>query len=667
MATRDLKLIVTLGPATWSEENLRKIKDKGVDLVRINMSHSSVEDLSSVLKSAKALDLPFIVDTEGSQLRTGRLPGNIHLEAGSSIRLYLEDVMGDELGVTIKPDRVVEQLQIGDLLFVGFDTLVLRVTSAQPLVDGHVLADVISAGTLNQNKAVVVVTASQREIIPPVLTEKDYQSITLGLEQGAEYIALSYARRGDDVDVVRRATGNAMGIISKIEAWEGVEKFDEIAMNSDYLLLDRGDMSKEVPIEQIPIIQKDLIARARALHVPIYVATNFLESMVTEPKPTRAEANDVINTIFDGADGLILSAETAVGAYPFECINMMKRLMARASIDTPAESRPVVDNFDSLGLVPSHGGPLVDGFSSAYSFGVEKLRNVQISDETLSDLKQIATGAFSPLRGFMTQADFSSVIDRMRLANDVVWPIPIVLDLTEEAAENIEIGDDVHLCTESGTAVGLLRVEDVYRLDKDFVVQKLTQSHEPADASIEKIANMRPVLLGGAVQLSRYALSSQGVYEMTPRQMRRVFENRGWSKIARLEDSDLTYLGDESLHRFVLREQYCDGLFIQLNAGKGNVASDKVADAYQSAMRSDEGAGRIVFGLSAAASRGYGEFRETILRAIVGKNFGCSHVVVDRSPLSEGAYSPHLIRVVADMGVAFMATGSARNGDVASR
>jgi pyruvate kinase len=648
------KLIVTLGPATWSMENLRKIKDKGVDLVRINMSHSTIDDLSIVMKNAKSLGLPFIVDTEGSQLRTGRLKSDVDLNAGTTIRLYVADVMGDELGVTMKPAGVVDQLRIGDLLFVGFGTLVLRVTSTLPLAEGHILADVLSAGTINQNKAVVVVAASPRDIVPPVLTGKDYQSIALGLQEGAEYLALSYVRRGDDVDVVRRATGDAMGIISKIEAWEGLQNFDDIAMKSDYLLLDRGDMSKEVPIEQIPLIQKNLIARARALNVPIYVATNFLESMVVDPKPTRAEVSDVVNTILDGADGLILSAETAVGAYPFECINMMKRLIARTKSDVPNETRLAVDNFNSLGLEPSHGGPLVDGFVAAPPPGSDRLHTITVSDDSLSDLEQIATGAYSPLQGFMGEADFYSVIDRMRLSNGVVWPVPIVLDVTENAAEDIVIGDEVLLCARSGDSVGVLQVGDIYRVDRDRAARTLAESTGPNDSGVRKISSMGSVLLGGSVKLWHQGSSDQRAFELSPRQTRRVFENRGWSKVVGFENGDVNHLRDERLHRFVLGEHHCDGLLVQLNASRGSLETDAIVSAYQSAIRLERDADKIVFGLNPIVPHGYGDIRETILRAIVGKNFGCSNFVVDRDLLSEKPNDVQTAKVISDLGVALM-------------
>ena len=658
MAAHPPKLIVTLGPATRAEESLRKIKDKGVDFIRINMSHSSIEDLSYFLTFARILELPFILDTEGSQLRTGTLERDIPLEAGARLRLHRSAVIADDLGVTIKPAEVIDQLRVTDLLFVGFGTLVLRIIDVEPLAEGYVQADVISTGMLSQNKAIVVVSASRRLIRPPVLTEKDYRAIALGLHEGVEHLALSYVRRGEDVDVARLAANNAMQIISKIESWESLEHFDDIMKKSDYLLLDRGDLSKEVAIERIPLIQKEVIERAKTHGTPIYVATNFLESMVWNVNPTRAEVSDVVNTILDGADGLILSAETAVGAYPMECINMMKRLMEQAKTASFRSKPSVQDDLDSIGLPRPHGGQLVDRFIEARPERIDQLLRITLSDESLMDLEQIAVGALSPLKGFMNEEDFHSVADRMRLADGEIWPIPIVLDVSEQIAKSVHIGDSLLLCEELGNAVGILHVEDIYRYDKDVLAIKVLNTIDPVDPGVRKLKSMAPVLVGGPVDMWALRTSGHKAYELTPRQTRRLFQDRGWSKIAGFQHGSVLFREDEFLQMCTLDEEYCDGLFLQPRVDTrrpGDLETETIVGAYENTMRDLYPRGKVVFSLFPTRWR-YAGARETLLRAICQRNFGCSHFVLDRDRAAAGdshqlGASSDICDLISDLGV----------------
>ena len=369
-----MKIIVTLGPATNTEADVRKIKARGVDFVRTNMSHSSVADMERFIALAKKVDIPFIVDTEGSQIRTGDLKENtIFFEENKHIELCAEEFKGDERRLTLRPKEILSQLEVGDILYLDFDTAILRIADTAQATSGFVRAEVLVSGAVGRNKGVVVDPATPKHLTLPPLSPKDYQAIEVGLREGVGHIAASFMRSGAFVDVVRQATRGKMKIISKIECQDGLENLDEIIEKSDYLLLDRGDLSKEVSLERIPFLQKLIIEKARREGKGVFVATNLLETMVEKKKPTRAEIHDIESTILDGAHGLALAAETAIGKHPFEAINMIQKVVAHVAPvaqELPERNKELADILEkreylqssagrASSLVPPHGGKLV--------------------------------------------------------------------------------------------------------------------------------------------------------------------------------------------------------------------------------------------------------------------------------------------------------------------
>jgi len=325
------KIIVTLGPSTNTEDSVRKLKDKGVDFVRVNMSHSSIEDLKYFINLSKKVDIPFIIDTEGSQVRSGSLrDGSVKMREGDDVKIHTKEILGDQHNISLHPSHIVEQLREGDLLYIDFESLILRISDTKTIKKGYILAKTLTDGRLGSNKAVAIESAERKQFTLPPLSEKDYQSIELGLKEKIGHIAVSFVRNGESVDVVRKATKNKMKIISKIECTDALRNLDEIIEKSDMLLIDRGDLSKEIPIEKIPIAQKIILKKAIKQNKEVFVATNLLETMVYKNRPTRAEAHDVIATVLDGASGVILSAETAIGKYPMECVSTQNKRVLRS-------------------------------------------------------------------------------------------------------------------------------------------------------------------------------------------------------------------------------------------------------------------------------------------------------------------------------------------------
>ncbi|MEK6900605.1 MAG: pyruvate kinase, partial [Nanoarchaeota archaeon] len=487
---KKVKIIVTIGPSTNSEEAMLKIKDKGVDFVRVNMSHSDIDYLENTIALAKKVGLPFVIDTEGSQVRTGELSvSTIELEDNEEIKIHNHKITGDREKISLTPYSIVDQLEVGDLIHVDFDTAILRISDISTISQGYVTARAITGGIIGKNKSVIIDPVSNKKISLPTLSEKDYQSIQVGLQEGIGHIAASFMRSGKAVDEVRKATQNTMKIISKIECIDALENINDIIRKSDYLLIDRGDLSKEIPIEKIPLTQKIIINKAKKYGVGVFVATNLLETMIDHKKPTRAEVHDVLNTIVDGADGLALAAETAIGKYPMACINMLNKIIKHAQLVNVEEFRDKEDKFVekleksdylldfnmSSSLVAPHGGKLVDRMakevpSSKY---LRSLPVIKLNESHLRDVEQIAIGAYSPIDGFMGTEDFQSVLDRMRLANGVIWPIPITLDVTEEEADKLMLGSEIALFGDKEEVIAILTLKEKYTFDNSETAQKL--------------------------------------------------------------------------------------------------------------------------------------------------------------------------------------------------
>ena len=338
------------------------MEKRGVDFFRVNRSHSSHDDLRYFIALAKKVGIPFIVDTEGSQIRTGLLSeSTVAFREGDEMLIRAAEILGDRQDIPLRPGRIIRQLEPGDLLHVDFESLILRVTDTRNAANGYITAKALTGGRLGSNKAIVVDSGMPKEFDLPPLSAKDYQSIGIGLEEGVGYIAASFMRNGAFVDAVREATKGAMKIISKIECVDALKHLDGIIEKSDAILIDRGDLSKEIPIEKIPFAQKIIMSHARRRGKPVFVATNLLETMVGKNRPTRAEAHDVIATVLDGAQGVTLSSETAIGKYPMECVDMMQKLLSNAALasehhsEFAAADRALVDRLEQAGYLFDDG------------------------------------------------------------------------------------------------------------------------------------------------------------------------------------------------------------------------------------------------------------------------------------------------------------------------
>ncbi|MBA65311.1 MAG: sulfate adenylyltransferase [Candidatus Marinimicrobia bacterium] len=649
------QLIVTLGPSTNTFEKISTIKARGVDFVRINMSHSSIEDLNYFIYLSKKANIPFIIDTEGSQVRTGNLNSkSISFSENQTVELHKNEFIGNKQKISIRPSEIIDQLKVGDILYVDFDTLALLITDTKTITHGFIKAKIISSGSLGSNKGIVIDPQINREINLPVLTAKDIEAIKLGLKNNISHVAASFMRDKNSVKYVRRISKNKMKIISKIECKDALHNLNDIILESDFLLIDRGDLSKEIPIEKIPFTQKIIIDRAKSHNKKVFVATNLLESMILNRKPTRAEVHDIINTIVDGAYGLTLAAETAIGKYPIGCINMLYKIIkhSTAIIDTKKtinkekefisflESKDyLLDDTISSSLIKPHGGELINRYnsSSLTKNELSSLKKIQLTENQKLDAFQIAVGAYSPLKGFMTKIELETVLENMILPNDIIWPIPILLDIEEHQTNKMNIGETVALTDNSNSVIGIMKIEDLYKFDKKLIQKKLYHTNDITHPGVRQVNTFKPIFIGGKIHLFNKINMEHNHYNLTPRQTRRLFDEKNWSKVVGFHTRNVIHRAHEHIQLSALDKSKCDGLFIHPVIGQkksGDYNSNIIIKSYE-IMRDFYPDNKVVFGVLSTYSR-YAQEREAIFTAICRKNYGCSHFIIGRDHTGVG-------------------------------
>lgn len=329
---RRAKIVATLGPATSSYENIRAIIDAGVDVARMNLSHGTYavheEVYANVRKAAEdsGRAVAVMVDLQGPKIRLGKFENGPHeLSVGDVFTITTEDVLGtkDLVGTTFK--GLPQDVSAGDFLLIDDGKVKVRVIDTDGV---RVRTEVVVAGPVSNNKGINLPGVA---VNVPALSDKDEEDLRWGLRLGADLIALSFVRNADDVSRVHEIMaeeGRRVPVIAKIEKPQAVDHLEEIIDAFDAIMVARGDLGVELPLEAVPIVQKRTVELARRMAKPVIVATQMLESMISNPVPTRAETSDVANAILDGADAVMLSGETSVGAYPVITVQTMARIVA---------------------------------------------------------------------------------------------------------------------------------------------------------------------------------------------------------------------------------------------------------------------------------------------------------------------------------------------------
>ena len=330
---RRTNIVGTIGPASESEEMLTKLVNAGLNVTRINFSHGGYEEnatkIDTIKKVRKALNKPIglMLDTKGPEIRTGKLESGdekVVIKEGQTFTFLYDDVIGDNTKTSIGYKNLYQDVIPGAKILVDDGAIEFEVVEIK---DKDIICKALNTGRLGSRKTVNV---PGLKLNLPALSPKDIDDITKGIKAGFDFIAASFVRRASDVQEIRKLLndngGERVQIISKIESQEGIDNFEEILALSDGIMVARGDMGVEIPMEQVPVVQKHFIKRCNAVGKPVITATQMLESMTSNPRPTRAEVSDVANAVYDRTSCIMLSGECAMGKYPVECVETMDKI-----------------------------------------------------------------------------------------------------------------------------------------------------------------------------------------------------------------------------------------------------------------------------------------------------------------------------------------------------
>jgi len=417
--TRNAKIVATLGPASSDRDTVRRLFLAGVDVFRLNFSHGTADDHRARLGMLRDLEretgrpIGILADLQGPKLRVGKFAdGPILLTAGESFRLDLDPAAGDAGRAGMPHPEIFAALRAGAELLLDDGRLRLVVESCGPT---FAETRVVVGGRLSANKGVNV-----PDVVLPLtaLTEIDRRDLDLALSMGVDWVALSFVQRPEDVLEARTIIGDRAAILSKLEKPAAIDRLEEIVAVSDAVMVARGDLGVELPAERVPAIQKRIVRLCRQLGKPVVVATQMLESMVESPVPTRAEASDVATAVYDGADAVMLSAESASGKYPFEAVSMMNRIIEQVEAD------PVYRQVINASYAPPPPGEagIAEAVCGAMRCAVAMLRAAAIVCYTRSGRTSLRAARERPECPVLTLTPNESTARRLAL----VWGIHAV-------------------------------------------------------------------------------------------------------------------------------------------------------------------------------------------------------------------------------------------------
>ncbi len=324
---RKTKIVATVGPASSSEEKLKELIQGGVDVLRLNFSHGTMEGHGRILKNIRDIsnEVGVMMDTQGPEIRLSEIEEDTILKAGDTVKITTEDVIGNKERLPVDYPGITDRVQMGDTVLLADGELELKVLS----VDEDIDCQVIYGGKITSKKSLNIPGKDMGLTTP---TKKDIEDIRYGVDKGFDFVSASFVKSGEDIRNIRELLedgGSEMNIIAKIEHIKAVENLDEILEEADGIMIARGDLGVEVPASDVAIIQKEIIQKCNLKEIPVIVATQMLMSMTESPRATRAEVSDVANAVIDGSDAVMLSEETAVGKYPVKSVEFMSEVVGK--------------------------------------------------------------------------------------------------------------------------------------------------------------------------------------------------------------------------------------------------------------------------------------------------------------------------------------------------
>ncbi len=471
---RRTKIVATLGPASSGPEMIRKLIDAGVNVFRLNFSHGShethgaaVRDIRRAASEARQA-VAILQDLQGPKMRIGELAGHrpVNLSAGDSVRITTDAVVGTGARISTTYEALPDDVRKGDVILLDDGRLQLRVTG---VAGREVQTEVLVGCALDEHKGM---NLPHTPLSASCLTEKDREDLRFGIAAGVDYVGLSFVRRASDIEDLRRsakAAGGDVPVVAKIERIEAVENLEEIVAAADGVMVARGDLGVETSAAEIPILQKQILSAAGRRGKPDITATQMLETMVSNPQPSRAEATDIANAVFDGTGALMLSAETAVGKYPVEAVRMMSEIALAAERHLPEYRRPFARE--------KAAGPrgVAEASARAACMAAQELGAAAIAVFTLSGRTALLVSARRPSAPVLAFTPAEETCRRLAL----LWGVRPMLSemaagpealvaMTERAVGAcgfVRPGDLVILLVGSTTVPGATNMMKVHRVD----------------------------------------------------------------------------------------------------------------------------------------------------------------------------------------------------------
>ena len=448
------KVVCTMGPNTNDKEVMRKLIQNGMDVARFNFSHGDHEeqkfrmDLLKELREEEHAHTAILLDTKGPEIRTGLLKDGkkVTLQEGNTFVLTMEDIVGDDTKVSLSYKGLAEDVQQGTVILIDDGLIGLKV---KEIVDQDIVCEIVNGGELGERKGVNVPNVPVRL---PAITEKDKEDIKFGVEQDIDFIAASFVRNAECVLEIRAFLKELhapyIPIIAKIENAEGIRNIDEIIRAADGIMVARGDMGVEIPSEEVPYLQKMLIQKCNNNFKTVITATQMLDSMIRNPRPTRAEVTDVANAVYDGTDAVMLSGETAQGKYPVEALQMMVHIIENTE-----------QHLDYDMILDKAGDHLKRGISSAIGYSsvlaAANLKAKAIITPTVSGATARVMSNLKPIQPIIGVTPSERALRRM----SIYWGVQALKSMechtTDDiCSEAIEISK-VKRCVETGDVVVL--------------------------------------------------------------------------------------------------------------------------------------------------------------------------------------------------------------------
>ena len=446
---RRTRIVATIGPGSSSPEMVERLFVAGVDVFRLNFSHGTHADHATSLNSLRGLEehvgrpIGILADLQGPKLRVGTFAdGFVMLEPGAPLRLDLDEAPGDVRRVRLPHPEIIEAAREGSNLLLDDGKLRLRVVGRGA---EYLETEVVVGGRLSDRKGVNVPDV----MLPiPALTVKDRRDLAFALHHGADIVALSFVQRPEDLEEAHALVQGRAWILSKIEKPQALETLDRIVELSDAVMVARGDLGVELPAEDVPIVQKQIVRAARQRGKPVVVATQMLESMITSPTPTRAEAGDVATAVFDGGDAVMLSAETAVGKYPIEAVSIMDRIIRRVEGDPSFSAQ-----LDLTRPAPESGS-ISDGIACAAEQVAKTVEAAAIVAYTLSGKSALRIARERPETPILGLAGNIEAARRMA----IVWGIHAQAE--KQSNQSATMGDVVRRAVVVARNAGVARSGD---------------------------------------------------------------------------------------------------------------------------------------------------------------------------------------------------------------